>query len=373
MIWRRHDRYILRSFLGILVTTLVFLSSLFVIYDIADRIDKLPKAFGAIARLGKSPGGALLEYYLTLLPFLWLRILPIAVLLAAGATLTWLTRQNELAPLVAAGVPTRRVLRPIFLAALGLAVLHTALRETVVPSLSRRHDDLHRLLTDPGKENRFQDVPHFSDSLGGRVSMAAYYPREQRMEDVWITMRHEPGEVPGRVVAFRFPGVRWHTDEHEWVAERGGQRRVLEPVETGTDAQVLPPGTPVALALDPPLLELTLRQGAAIGFSSAEIAALARANPDKARFTLLLHQQWAAPVSMLVMLLLGIPMVFHLGRGHVFRSFAKTLALIAAYFLVDSIVSDMGARGTLSPVLAAWAPHVVFGALGLALMSGIQT
>jgi len=74
-----------------------------------------------------------------------------------------------------------------------------------------------------------------------------------------------------------------------------------------------------------------------------------------------------------VMLLMGIPMVFHLGRGHVFRSFAKTLALIAAYFLVDSIVSDMGARGTLSPVLAAWAPHVVFGALGLALMSGIQT
>ena len=205
---RRHDRYVIRAYVSVLLTAMLFLASLFVLYDLADRVDKLPKALGALAKAGRSGTGVMLEFYATFLPFLFLRLLPIASLLAAGLTFTWLARQNELVPLVASGVPTRRILLPIFVVAILLMGLHSLLRETVVPTLSRMHDDTQRLLQGGTRSDRLQEVPHIQDTLGGRLSMAGYDPGAKRMEGVWIVFR--PGGAEGaHLVGYRYPSLRW--------------------------------------------------------------------------------------------------------------------------------------------------------------------
>lgn len=369
---RRHDRYVLRSFLAALGTAILFLSSLVIIYDLADRIDKLPKRADGLKALGYVPGWVVAEYYATLLPFLWIRILPVAGVIAAGATFTWLARQNELVPLVSSGIPTRRIVLPVLLAATVLAAAQSFVREAWVPRLSRRHHDLHRLLSDDRPE-RLKDVQHIQDTGGGRLSMAAYLPRSRRMEGAWITFPKDEGQG-GRTVVMRYPVLQWSESDGRWVAERGGERRVLEPREAGAAAALLGPNDPVPLALEPSLLELTLREGAALGFSSGEIAKLARANPEKVRFTLLLHRQWASPFAGVVLLLLSLPLAIHLGRRVPFLpQFAKTVASTAIFFTVDSLVTDMGARGALNPIVAAWTATVVFGAWGLVQVASMET
>ena len=81
------------------------------------------------------------------------------------------------------------------------------------------------------------------------------------------------------------------------------------------------------------------------------------------------------PLEMLlaVFLLLGLPMVYRLGRSNVFRAFGTTCGLAAGYFFADAVLTDMGARGALNPVVAAWSAHVLFGALGIVLMSTVET
>ena len=371
-LWRRHDGYVLRAFLAALGTALLFLTSMVVIYDLADRIDRLPRALKDLEGRGYTPVGVLLEYYATLIPFLWLKILPLAVLIAAGLSVTWLARQNELAPLVSAGVPTRRVLLPILLAAATLTGLQLLARETVVPVLSRRHEELHRLLSPERKGRPDQDVPHVQDAGGGRLSMSLYASAEKRMEGAWITFAHDPA-VSGARTAYRYPVLVWDPERFRWTAPRGGERHVLSVDDAGSAVAPLSPSDPVPLHLGPSLLELTLRQGAAMGLSSAEIAELSRAHPERARLKLLFHEQAAGPVSTLVLLLVGLPFSFHLSRGSVFRSFAKTLAIVALYFVAGSVLTDFGSRGALNPVVAAWSANVVFGALGIVLWTGLET
>ena len=74
-----------------------------------------------------------------------------------------------------------------------------------------------------------------------------------------------------------------------------------------------------------------------------------------------------------MLLLIGLPLSFHLGKGGVFRAFAKTLAIVALYFVAGSVLTDLGARGSLNPVVAAWSANVIFGALGIVLWLGIET
>jgi lipopolysaccharide export system permease protein len=373
-LWRRHDGYVLRSFLAALGTALLFLTALVVVYDLAERLDRLPDALKSLRARGRSPAGLLLEYYATLIPFLWLRILPIAALLAAGLSVTWLARSNELAPLVTAGVPSRRVLFPILVAGVVLVAAQLAARETLVPWLSRHHDDLQRILGSRRSDrlDAFNDVPHLHDAGGGRLAAARYIPNERRLEDAWVTFVSDPA-AGGVRTAYRYPLLVWEESGRRWTAERGGERWILDPTEAGSVTRVLVPSDPVPLLVDPSLLELTLRQAAAMGLSSAEIAALARDNPDKARFTVLLHQQRASSVATLVLLLIGLPLSWHLRRRGAFAAFLKGLAVVTLYFFVDTLASDLGVRGTLAPVVAAWFADVVFGALGITLLLGMET
>ena len=372
---RRHDLYIGKAFLSTLVAAVAILSTLVIVYDIAERVDKLSKAADALSKLGRDAKPLLVEYYATLLPFLWMKLLPTACLLAGGLTITWFARQNELVPLVTSGIPTRRVLMPIFVVAFGVVLGLSIARETIVPALSRRHDDLHRLFSDPDRTpDRIHDVGHFDDAGGARLSLATFVLSTKRIESAYLVFRRDPSAA-GRTVVLRYPVLDWDAQGSRWTAPRGGERRVLEPVETGADVTPIAADEPVALRADPRLLELRIRQGVAMGLSSAEIRELSAASPDDGnRFTLLLHQQWAAPFGTLVMLLLGLPFAFRLGRRRpVFRAFGATLLLVALYVFFDAVATDMGARGTLNPIVAAWGAHVVFGALGLTLLSGIET
>jgi lipopolysaccharide export system permease protein len=373
-LWRRHDGYVLRSFLAALGTALLFLTALVVVYDLAERLDRLPDALKSLQARGRSAAGLLLEYYATLIPFLWLKILPMAALLAAGLSVTWLARANELAPLVTAGVPSRRVLRPILLAGVVLVAAQLAARETLVPWLSRRHDDLQRILGSRRSDrlDAFNDVPHVHDAGGGRLSAARYVPSERRLEDAWLTFVSDP-QAGGARTSYRYPVLVWEEPGRRWRAERGGERWILDPSEAGAVTRLLEAGDPVPLGVEPSLLELTLRQAAAMGLSSAEIAALARDNPDKARFTVLLHQQRASAVATLVLLLIGLPISWHLRRRGAFAAFLKGLAVVTLFFFVDTLASDLGVRGTLSPAVAAWFADVVFGALGVTLLVGMET
>ncbi|MFO0932905.1 MAG: LptF/LptG family permease [Planctomycetota bacterium] len=373
MIFRRHDRYYARQYLASLLAALAFLSVLVIVFDMADRLDDLPKAARQIEAAGRTRVGVLVEYYATLLPFLWMKLIPFSALIAAGLVFTWLARANELSPVVTAGVPSVRLLAPVIGVGVLLVVAMTVARETVVPDLARRHDDLHRVFKRSGRGDRLTDVKHLFDRDGGRVSMSAYLPAQRRMEAAWVTFRRQTTPSGPRDVVHYYPFLDWDANAEAWVASKGGTRCVLSPVDTGADSTAIAPGTTAPVAMRPSMLELTLRQGTALGFSSDEIRELADGYPENPRFRLLLHQQWAAPVSTLVLLLLGLPMVYRLGRSNVFRSFGATCGLTAAYFLADAVLTDMGARGALNPVVAAWAAHVVFGALGVVLMSTVDT
>src|SRR5207237_1314517 len=82
------------------------------------------------------------------------------------------------------------------------------------------------------------------------------------------------------------------------------------------------------------------------------------------RFRLLLHEQAAASVSTVVLLLVSLPLVFRLGRRGTMRSFLRALIACAAYFVFSMVSTDLGARGTLHPVVAAWSAAAIFGARG---------
>ena len=315
---------------------------------------------------GNHPLLVLGEYYATLLPFLWIRLMPFGVAAAAVLCLARLTRHNEVTSLLTGGVSMRRVVWPIVGTAILVVVGIFAIQDEVVPELSRRNLHLWRVISRKTPE-RITEVPHFHDRKGGRVSMESYDPFARRMRAAMVTFYDQGSGRP--IEQYWFPELTWSDEGEHWVAERGGRRIPASRTAPGRDRERIEPGAVAPLGGSAALLEIALTARMSPGLSMRQVEALERANPENPRFTVLKHEMYTLPLGVVVLLLLSLPFSFRVAQ----RSKSAIPGMLGSgllgglFFGAQFLAASMARAGDLNPVVLTWMPTVIFGSLGLTL------
>jgi lipopolysaccharide export LptBFGC system permease protein LptF len=103
------------------------------------------------------------------------------------------------------------------------------------------------------------------------------------------------------------------------------------------------------------------------------ISYLRKAGYNATELQVELYKKISFPLSCLVMALLGVPFSFSTGRKGAFFGITASVAIAMSYWGVFSVFEQMGSYGLLIPLLAAWAPNLLFGATGLALLLTVRT
>jgi LPS export ABC transporter permease LptG len=86
-----------------------------------------------------------------------------------------------------------------------------------------------------------------------------------------------------------------------------------------------------------------------------------------------LHHKVAFPAVALVMTLLAVPFGVTTGKKGALYGIGLAAILAGAYFLLLTVFMAVGAAGVLPPVLAAWAPNLLFAAGALFMMFTVRT
>ncbi|MEO8497734.1 MAG: LptF/LptG family permease, partial [Planctomycetota bacterium] len=188
------DRYLLRLFVKILGVCFVSMVGLYVVID----------GFGNIEEFigyGQERGGLLpvvADYYSARVPWFFDHSSGMLALVAGMFVVTWLQRTNELTALMAAGITTKRIVRPLLAAAIVVSFMAVANREFVIPKvrdkLVRNAQDwlgqtAHKV--DAVTDNRTDIL------IGGRASFAA----DQRIQEPTFTFFRPLGEFGRKLVA----------------------------------------------------------------------------------------------------------------------------------------------------------------------------
>ncbi|MCH5375356.1 MAG: LptF/LptG family permease, partial [Planctomycetes bacterium] len=166
------DRYVLRLYIKVLVICFVSLTGLFIIIDAFNNLDEL-------LSLGEKQGGlmaVLTQYYGARALAFFDRTSSLMALVAATFAVTSLQRSNELAALMAAGIPKIRVISPLLGAAVFVAVLAAANRELVIP---RFRDGLTRDVQDMQAGAKDELTPRY-DNLTDILLAGKYAVRSER-------------------------------------------------------------------------------------------------------------------------------------------------------------------------------------------------
>jgi lipopolysaccharide export system permease protein len=81
-----------------------------------------------------------------------------------------------------------------------------------------------------------------------------------------------------------------------------------------------------------------------------------------------LHEKVALPFVSMVMVVLGLPFAFRTGKKGSLYGIGLSIGLVVLYYSTFAVLSALGQIGFLPPLLAAWAPNVLFLGAGTYLL-----
>src|SRR5689334_1889719 len=113
------DRLLIRGYLKAYIVCLISMLGLYIVVDLFTNLEDFAHEGGGLFRTLAHIG----VYYAYRVPQIFDRLCEAIVLLAGMFTVAWMQKNNEILPLLSAGVSTRRIVRPILLSAAAMLSL----------------------------------------------------------------------------------------------------------------------------------------------------------------------------------------------------------------------------------------------------------
>jgi lipopolysaccharide export system permease protein len=361
------DRYVLGIFIPALLMFTLTLLFLFIAIDFASKLGK----FLELRDVPLVP--FVTTYYLVRIPLFLSIVLPAVMIFAPTFTVIKLARANEILPIAASGTSLRRMSLPFVLAAFAATASMAAMDEYVLPIVGDKISETDDIWAVRNKKYNLEEYD-------GETKMFAreYSPESLLLSgDVRITLLDESQQPKEIILAEE---ARWDAKRKRWMAFRGSVERPFEIVEVPgekprTWKQAIPPdGYPVACRMKPE----NIRRSSALSsrFSFLKLRAMmqeARKYAHVPSSVLKVHARFSFPLSPVVLLLVGLPFVMDPQSKSFVKGLIFCFLLVVGYYMTHFACLDLGSRGAINPVLAAWFPVVTFGAAGVTSFVRMRT
>jgi lipopolysaccharide export system permease protein len=343
--WYMVRLFLTRSFAVLIVLVLVL-----------ETLDLLGEA-GKILAVPGNGDAALWHYALLRIPVLISRFLPFAVLLGTLIAFVSLNQHSEVVAMKAAGLSAHQILAPLVVASIGIAAVLFAFNEGVVVN-SARH-------VNAWSDNDYKPIPPTSGILsnvwllqgGDLVRAGIVSGRRAGMTLHTVSIYDRTGGVLQRVInADRATpaGGAWRLQN---VQIYDANMNVVRHAPELTALAGITPDQFTLAKVDPTVLDYwTLK---------ARIAELEAAGRPTDEAQAGLAHKLSGPLSTLLMPLLAAVAAFGLARsGQLLVRAVLGMALGFAYFVADNFSLAMGNAGAYPPLVAAWAPFLLFLLIG---------
>jgi len=353
----RLDRYVARTFLSSWLVSAVFFIGLFGVLKFFGNLGNL------IERgLGDDMLGNLGLYYLYQLPTIVITVAPFVMLMAALFTVTRLQRHNEFMAMLLTGRSSRRVVGPIVVLSVVFIAGLIWVQEVAAPATAVAKLELEANLNSSDGALVLDEVKAL-DSDGRLFVATGYHVEEERIERLYVSY----ADGVGRQINIEGTDAIHDADAGGWRV-RDGVSEVHNPDEREPEAEDV---AFVPTDLQPEDLLVGYLQEFELSYQ--EILERAERYPNKNMYRLRKHYHFTYPLSIFLLVLLGLPFVLRTQSSSRWMGPAISFGICVVFMLVDVNLRMLGRDGVISPVLAAWLPVVVAGSLAFVLMDAVES
>jgi LPS export ABC transporter permease LptG len=367
------DLYVSREYLRVFVLGVVGLLGIFYISTFIDLVDKLFR--------GEATTAMLVRYFYFRTPQFVYYVIPMGVLVSTLVTVGVMTKNSELLVMRACGISIYRTAAPLLIFAAVASLGLYALQERVLANANREADRLERVIRRwppaTGALNRRWVV--------GRQNEIYHYDlfdaQANRFTNLWIYRLQDSGwglrAVTRADEAVAAPSSSVSTGS-PWRAQRGWTREIDlagKPGAHGTEVSYTP-FRQTTLALEPPDYFKTdepIAETMTFDQLRDYINRLRASGANVVPQMVALQRKIAFPFVTIVMTVLAVPFAVTTGRRGAMYGVGIGIVLAITYWIAMSVSGALGAGGVMSPLLAAWAPNIMFGCAAAYLALTVRT
>ena len=357
------DRYVGRQYLKIVALSFVGLLGIFYISTFIDLSDKLFKGETTLTQLG--------EYFYYATPQFMYFVLPISALVATLITIGVLTKSSELTVMKACGISLYRAALPLILFSLTWSSVLFAMEESFLADANRRAEALLHVIR--GGSPQTFDVLNRKWVVSPDGDIYNYVHFDPSVEELHSVTVYDFADDRWRLEGRSFAVKADYRDGWEaselWTRAFDGdgdsaQAGAFDRSDTGT------------LGIEPPAYFST-EQPDAQRMSYKElgsyIGALEASGVDVVKLKVDLERKLSFPFVTLILTLIAVPFAVTTGRHGALYGVGIGITLAISYWVVISVFAAIGSAGLLTPLLAAWAPNVLFGGSAIYLLLTVPT
>ena len=367
------DLYVSREYVRVFLLGLIGLLGIFYISTFIDLVDKLFR--------GEATSAMLVRYFYFRTPQFVYYVIPMGVLVSTLVTVGVLTKNSELLVMRACGISLYRTAAPLLLFAVVASGGLFALQEQVLSRANREADRLERIIRHwppatsalnrrwvIGRQNEIYHYDLF-DPDGNRFSNFWVYRLDETSWGLKTVTRVAEAAAPARGPAAEsgiWTGRRGWTREITLTGKPGAQRAGVK--YTPFEEQALQIEPPSYFKSDEPIAEM-------MTFAQLReyITKLRASGANVVPQMVALQRKIAFPFVTIVMTVLAVPFAVTTGRRGAMYGVGIGIVLAITYWIAMSVSGALGAGGVMSPVLAAWAPNILFGSAAAYLVLTVRT
>ena len=359
------DRYLLKEILvptgiGMGIFTFIFL------------VSKLFRVTEMVVDRG-IPVGHAIELFLCLIPAFLVFVVPMAFLLGILAALARLSADNEIIALKTSGVGLYRLSPPVILLSVITFIFTSFLVFYAVPWGSKNFQEtLFRVAGTKAKldvqerifNSTFGDLVIYVNNVseGGKVlkGIMIYDERDPQMNNTIVARRGylAPDPEAQKLVVHLFDGSI-HSQEE--------QDETYRTINFNTYQFTLFLQEEIEKARKKARVRM-LEKEMSIGDLRKKITRLRGAGINVRPQLVELHFKFAIPFGAFIFGLVGLPLGIQRSRSGRSWGFVLCAFVFLLYYVLYCLGKDLGASGIISPLLAAWLPNIILGALGVYLL-----
>jgi LPS export ABC transporter permease LptG len=313
-------------------------------------------------------------------------IIPMAALVATLVTIGLLTKNSELIVMRACGISLYRSALPLLIFAALFSGTLFELQEQVLAESNREAARLNGIIRGYPMQTfgvldrqwiigRSGDIYHyefFDPRINQFSRLSMYHVNEASWKLDSLIYAQNAGLT-------RRPGLDTQPTP-KWVAQNGWAREfgVAKPSRRRTERPAVKyaPFAEREIALEPPAYFKTDEPEAdrmTYGQLKHYIGELQASGYHVVPYMVQLQRKVAFPFVTLIMTLLAVPFAVTTGRSGAIYGVGAGIVLALVYWTMLSVFGALGAGGWISPMLAAWAPNILFGAAAGYMLLTVRT
>jgi LPS export ABC transporter permease LptF/LPS export ABC transporter permease LptG len=370
------DLYVTRQFLRIFALSFVSLVGLFYISTFIDLADKLFR--------GTATSGMLLRYLYWETPQFVYWIIPLAGLVSTLVTIGLLTRNSELIVMRACGISLYRSVAPLLLFAVVCSLALFELQERVLPYSNREAQRLNAMIrgwpvqTFGTLDRRWilgtSGALYHYDVFNPAVNQFGGFSMYQVDDSTWRLASLTRAKSVSLV---RRPGAEGEPSL-TWLAHEGWTRDFTTATRQKTEQSAVKyqPFAQRPLSLEPPKFFNTPEPDAdRMTYAELKryVTQLQASGYYVTNYIVQLHRKTAFPFVTVVMTLLAVPFAVTTGRRGALYGIGIGIAMAISYWIMQSVFAALGAGAAMSPLLAAWAPNILFASAAVVMLLTVRT